>query len=171
MIIEYNDISDEALLASGDYVIDFCYTDANGDHKIATKPQTELGDIRWTTGYANASQMDNAFVYAHWLDAENGVLITSGKRTLNDVDENWDGSMYNLTPEQISGIRAMTRVGEGDYTEIHTIQPDEMYESDVSVYNFNGTKVSSTTKGLNPGIYIIQYQQNGKTMSRKLYVN
>ena len=170
MIVEFNDISDEALLARGDYVIDFNYTDASGEHKVIAKPQTERGDIRWATGYTNTSQIDNAFVYSHWLDAENGVLITSGKRTLNGVDENWDGSMYNLTPEQISGIRAMTRVGDGNYTEIHTIQPDEMCESDVSVYNINGTKIGTTTKGLNPGIYIIRYTQDGITMSRKLSV-
>ena len=170
MIIEYNGISDDALLASGDYVIDFYYTDASGDHKIIAKPQTETGDIRWATGYSNASQMDSAYVYAHWLDAESGVLITSGKRTLNSVDENWDGSMYNLSPDQISGIRALTRAGDGNYTAIHAILPDEIDYSVFSVYNINGMKVGNTTKGLSSGIYIIRYLQDGEVKTKKLSV-
>jgi len=170
MIIEYNSISDEVLLANGDYVIDFYYTDASGEHKIIAKPQTEIGDIRWATGYSNASQMDNAFVYAHWLDAENGVLITSGKRTLNGVNENWDGSMYNLSPDQISGIRAMTRAGDGNYTAIQAIQSDEIDDTNISVYNINGMKIGNTTKGLTSGIYIVRYLQDGEVKSKKLSV-
>ncbi len=170
MIIEYDDISDEALLASGDYVIDFYYTDANKDYKIIAKSQTEVGDIRWATGYTNASQMDNAFVYTHWLDAENGVLITSGKRTINGIDESWDSSMYNLTPDKISSIRALTRAGNGNYTAIGTIQADDIDCSDISIYNIKGLKVGDSTKGLSPGIYIIRYKQNGIYNSRKLFV-
>ena len=37
MIIDYESITDKDLLAKGDYVIDFCYTDENGEHKIITK--------------------------------------------------------------------------------------------------------------------------------------
>ena len=169
MIIEYNNISDDALLANGDYVINFCYTDANGEHKIIAKPQTEIGDIRWATGYSG-SQMASAFVYAHWLDAENGVLITSGKRNLNDVEENWDNSMYNLTPNQISEIRAMTRAGNGNYTDIHPISPNVFTEGSISIYNMNGMKVGNSTKGLLPGMYIIRYQQDGVIKSKKMTV-
>ena len=169
MIIEYNNISDDALLASGDYVIDFCYTDASGEHKIIAKSQTERGDIRWATGYSN-SQMNNAFVYAHWLDVDNRVLITSGKRTLNGVDDNWDNSMYNLTPDQISEIKAMTRADDENYTAIHSISPDELVRSDIRIYNMNGMMVSTSTDGLKPGIYIIRFMQDGIMRSRKLSV-
>ena len=168
MIIEYEDMSDTELIARGDYVINFCYTE-NGDQTILSKSQKTQGEVRWATGYSGA-QMDNAFVYAHWLDEENGVLITSGKRTVNGNDETWDQSIYNLTSQAIDEIRAMTRAGGGDYTDIESIDPDEITEGDISVYNINGMKVGTSTEGLTPGVYVIRYRQDGVVKSKKLSV-
>jgi hypothetical protein len=170
VIVEYADISDTELINRGDYVIDFCYTDTNGDKVIIAKPQTKQGDIRWATGYSSA-QMQTAFAYSHWLDETNGVLITSGKRTINGVDETFDLSRYNLSSSEVTEIRDITRAGSGDYEDIiHSIDSNEITEGNISVYNMSGMKVGSSMQGLTPGMYIIRYQQDGVTKSKKLSV-
>ena len=173
MIIEYADISDEELIIRGDYFINFWYTNPNGDTEIASKQQQTIGDIRWATGYANAEQMNNAFVYANWLDATNGVLITSGKRTLTGVDEDWDMSNYGLSPKQITQIRALTRAGNGDFYNIINLEDYDdidLTDGEIRVYNLNGMMVGTSTDNLPSGIYVVHYLQNGSKRTKKLSV-
>ena len=173
MIIEYADISDEELIIRGDYFINFWYTNPNGDTEIASKQQQTIGDIRWATGYANAEQMNNAFVYANWLDATNGVLITSGKRTLTGVDEDWDMSNYGLSPKQITQIRALTRAGNGDFYNIINLEDYDdidLTDGEIRVYNMNGMMVGTSTDNLPSGIYVVHYLQNGSKKTKKLSV-
>lgn len=178
MIITYTDIMSDAELESrDDYVITFCYTDKDGNLQKIYKPQGGKGEVRWATGFpTDASQMSNVYAYAEWhyVNQETGqnVLITSGKRALNDTesDKDWDESIYNFSNEMMQAIRAITRAGSGDYTDIRPVDSDESFEGELSVYNMNGMLVGTSTKDLTPGIYIIRYKQDGIIKSKKLSV-
>lgn len=178
MIITYTDIMSDAELESrDDYVITFCYTDKDGNLQKIYKPQGGKGEVRWATGFpTDASQMSNVYAYAEWhyVNQETGqnVLITSGKRALNDAesDKDWDESIYNFSNEMMQAIRAITRAGSGDYTDIRSVDYDDSLEGELSVYNMNGMLVGTSTKDLTPGIYIIRYKQDGIIKSKKLSV-
>ena len=178
MIITYTDImSDGELESRDDYVITFCYTDKDGNLQKIYKPQGGKGEVRWATGFpTDASQMSNVYAYAEWhyVNQETGknVLITSGKRALDNTesDLNWDESIYNFSDDMMQAIRAITRAGSGDYTDIRSVDPNESSDGEISVYNMNGMKVGTSTKGLTHGIYIIQYKQDGMMKSKKLSV-
>lgn len=173
LIITYDGIYDEELLARADYAVNFFYTDNNGEPTTVSRLPADKGERRWTTtGIYNISEtrMSDAYTYAHWLDEENGVLITSGKRTLSGQDENWDGSIYNLTDNEVREIREITRAGSGDWTRINAADSGMVTDGDLQVYNMNGMMVGSSVKGLPAGMYIIRYQQDGVIKSKKLSV-
>ena len=173
LIITYDDIYDEELLARADYAVNFFYTDNNGEPTTVSRLPAAKGERRWTTtGIYNISEarMSDAYTYVHWLDEENGVLITSGKRTLSGQDENWDGSIYNLTDNEVREIREITRAGSGDWTRINAADSRMVTDGDLQVYNMNGMMVGSSVKGLPAGMYIIRYQQDGVIKSKKLSV-
>ncbi len=173
LIITYDDIYDEELLTRADYAVNFFYTDNNGEPTTVSRLPAAKGERRWaTTGIYNISEtrMSDAYTYAHWLDEENGVLITSGKRTLSGQDENWDGSIYNLTDNEVREIQELTRAGSGDWTRINAADSGMVTDGDLQVYNMNGMMVGSSVKGLPAGMYIIRYQQDGVIKSKKLSV-
>ena len=106
----------DADLEGHDYYLVFGYRDGAGAyHDMTSLRQTNPGEVRWSTQIPSAVLNDAGnlpYVYALWKYS-NGVEITSGLRTLNGVDENWDDSSYSgrtrAVIEDVSGIQEITR--------------------------------------------------------------
>ena len=183
MIISYDAITNDGMSNSilqrdSDYVIAFCYTDENG--KLVTKYKPQDGDDetykdykRWAIGNPSLQKRD-AYALALWYykDKTTGqnVLITSGKRSLDDTTEKWDESRYGFPNDMIKSIRAITRSGSEDFGEIQTMSPDDLTDGEVRVYNLNGMMVGTSTDNLPSGIYVVHYIQNGAKKTKKLSV-
>lgn len=172
LIITFDGINDQELLKRKDYVLIFGYEDEIGNNRVIAKEieQNEEGNLRYTTGY-NKNTMKNAYAYTYWWEGNN--LITSGKKSLNpDNSEEirFDKSKYDISEDEKNMIKAMTRAGNGDYTAVPDIAFDNAPVGNISVYNMSGVMVGTSTRDLAPGMYIIQYQQNGTMKSKKLSV-
>lgn len=149
-------ISDQ-LLDDQHYYLVFGYRDSNGeDHDYASQEQVAPGEVRWSKQFGNENQMSNAYVYALWK--ADGVEITSGKCSLNSVDQDWDGSTYDGSTRAI--------INE-EYNTIFDIAEETSNTKVVKVFSLDGKLLSQSVKDLKPGIYIIRFGQN---QTRKIII-
>lgn len=152
-------------LEKSDYYLIFGYTNADGETKFEAQKQVNDGQVRWTSQYKNATEMSSAFVYAAWMDKASKVIVTSGRCYLNGTDVEWDDSDYNNT----SNTNKTRSIIGGDATPVEKITSDSSSE-DMQVFDSKGILVSKSTKGLQSGVYIIRYIQNGVTKSKKVSI-
>lgn len=149
-------ILNDEQLEQCEYYLVFGYTDANNTpHDLSTIRQS-TGTTRYCTFpedvFNNSS--NRFYVYALWVYAD-GSNVTSGKRYVNGVDEDWDGSEY----------KAITR---GEATAIESVSENDDLQ-DAVVYDLNGHHVYNTNS-LKPGIYVREKLINGQRVSTKFMV-
>ena len=151
----------DADLENRQYFLVFGYEDAFGKEiRSLEKQQTNPGNTRFETEFS-ASEVNNSnyrfFVYAKWK-YDDDVEITSGKRYMDYVDEEWDGSDYTgLTrsvDDKTSSIIEVSNVFDCPSTRIYTL----------------GGMLLKDFEHLTPGIYIIESACNGKKTTKKIVV-
>lgn len=127
-------------LEGREYWLAFGYNNGNEDIIVDVKRQTNPGDVRWTTDLKNVlgTHNNSIFVCAVWYYPEQNLPVTSGKCTINGVDEMWDYSF-----REISGI---TRSTSGTITGIENVTNDDTTND--AIYNISGMRVSNKAKGL-----------------------
>lgn len=144
MIATTDGISDQDLI-NRDYYLVFGYVNANGtDVRKEPIHQDGIGQTRWSSQFTQAevnNPSNKFYVFALWK-YDNGVKITSGKRFVNGVDEQWDGSWDD------------TRAGGDDTTSILQIEDDtipvtESETNAVGIYSVSGKPLTQYAKGLN----------------------
>ena len=141
-VIATSNVTDSDL-ESHDYYLVFGYRDNNGTmHDASSLRQHNPGSVRWSVQIPAAvlnNSNNTLYVYALWK-YNNGVEITSGLRTANNVDEAWDGSTYSGSTRAVIGNSA---------TGIDNIL-SETSESDVrESYSVKGMKSDRLNKGFN----------------------
>ena len=124
-----------------EYYLVFGYLDANGImHDFASQLQTNPGEVRWSkqmpADIVNNSS-NTLYVYALWKYGS--IEVTSGLRSVNSVDEDWDDSDYSGHTRGI--ISQSTAISE------HKM---DNYLTNVSdIYSIDGKKKSQMSKGMN----------------------
>ncbi len=133
----------DADLNTHDYYLVFGYRNNIGImHDELSLRQQNPGSVRWSAQIP-ASVINNPdntlYVYALWK-YPNGVEITSGLRTIDDVKEDWDDSTYSGSTRSVISNSA---------TGINDILSGTS-ESDIrESYSINGMKSDRLNKGLN----------------------
>lgn len=131
----------DADLQNCDYYLVFGYIDANGTmHDFASQQQMNPGEVRWSkqlSSEAVNNSSNTLYVYALWKYAS--AEVTSGLRTVNSVDEEWDGSDYT----------GVTRSVIGQATAIEEQSVNQYPTSINEVYSIDGRKQSQMTRGMN----------------------
>lgn len=125
-----------------EYYLVFGYIDASGNmHDLTSVQQLNPGEVRWSKQLSSAIVNDNnntIYVYALWK--YDNVEITSGLRTVNSVDEEWDGSDYS----------GNTRWVIWEMTGIKDVNLDNVTSSAISkVYSLDGRMNNHLNKGIN----------------------
>ncbi|MBO4673401.1 MAG: T9SS type A sorting domain-containing protein [Bacteroidaceae bacterium] len=159
MIATTTGVSDSEL-EGRQYFLVFGYEDAVGNEvKSIEKRQSNPGDTRFETSFS-ASEVNNSsyrfFVYAMWK-YDDAVTVTSGKRYIDTVNEEWDGSNYT----------AVTRSVIPETTSI--VAPSNSIKDTQRVYTINGQLVKDSTN-LASGIYIIEKIADGQRSTKKIVV-
>ena len=133
----------DADLVSHDYYLVFGYIDSNGImHDESSLRQENPGAVRWSVQIP-ASIINNSsytlYVYALWK-YPNGEEITSGLRTVSDVNEDWDNSTYS----------GMTRSVISNYvTDLNDAQLKSSQSEIIETYSVIGVRTNKHHKGLN----------------------
>lgn len=143
-----------------DYYLVFGYEDAAGQEiKSYEKKQTNPGNTRFEANFSSTEVKDSNnrfFVYALWK-YDDGISITSGKRYMDGVDEDWDGSDYFSS----------TRVTDAETTIIENVPSD--IPSHYNIYAIDGSLIKNTGS-LKSGIYLFETIANGERTVRKVMV-
>jgi hypothetical protein len=137
-VIATTKLSDDELL-DREYYLVFGYIDANGKMTdLACERQGQSGEVRWSKQFSPAIlNNSNNIIYVYALWKYESAEVTSGLRTLNTVDENWDGSDFS----------GKTRSVICNVTAIHEINTEAAVNTS-AFYSLDG-RVGHLTKGMN----------------------
>ena len=144
------------------YFLVFGYEDASGNEiKSFEKQQSNPGNTRFEAQFSS-SEVNNSsnrfFVYALWK-YDNDIRVTSGKRYINSVDEEWDGSDYT------GATRAIVDDDATSIDKLFVSSPDNI----TKIYTLGGQIVKSPDC-LSSGVYIVETISEGKRITKKLFV-
>ena len=142
-VIAMTNLSDRDL-EGHEYYLVFGYLDSNGFmHDTEAQRQLCPGEVRWST-QITSSELNNPantlYVYSLWRYEDN-VEVTSGLRTTDSLNDDWDGSSYSGT---VRAIIAQLMVPESILDTI------DLSSHDInSVYSIHGLKVDYLKRGIN----------------------
>ena len=151
----------DANLEGYQYFLVFGYEDAFGNEiKSFERQQSNPGNTRFETQFSS-SEVNNSsnrfFVYAMWK-YDNGVKVTSGKRYVDSVDEEWDGSDYigatRAIPDMASSIEKLFISSSENGTRVYTL----------------GGQIIKNPTNLSQGVYIVETISDGKRIAKKMFV-